>query len=169
MDNPSFLSDSTPANLLTIEEDVLQAHIETVNAAANVAVPFTDWRTRIKQIWKGYHWRMRHYFYIHLFVFFCNTLICGAIVWTIENRQVPYIDCWFISATCVFTCGLQTYEFAAFNRSSQSVLLFYTWISGIPMNDLSISIDNIELFLLFIRHYYQYIASYIYQAESCKS
>ena len=129
MDNLSFQSDNSPNNLSTIE-DVLQAQIQTVNAAANVIVPLDGWSSRFRRLWNGYRWRMRHYFYIHLLVFFCNTLICGAIVWAIENYRVPYIDCWFISATCVFTCGLQTYDFALYNRSSQSVLLFFTSISG---------------------------------------
>ena len=73
---------------------------------------------------------MRHYFYIHLCVFWCNAMLCGAIVWLIEAERVPYIDCWFISATCVFTCGLQTYDFGSFRLASQIVMLGFTLISG---------------------------------------
>ena len=130
MDNLSFRQDSSAGQTSNAEEDIIQAHIETVNAAANVTVPLSEWWARVRQCWQSYHWRMRHYFYIHLLVFFCNTLICGAIVWAIERYRIPYVDCWFVSATCVFTCGLQTYDYALFSRSSQGVLLFYTSISG---------------------------------------
>ena len=130
MDNLGFQRNASFISLSGIEEDVIQAQIDTVNATADVAVPLSEWRSRFRKLWSNYQWRMRHYFYIHLFVFFFNTLICGAIVWAIEQYKVPYIDCWFISATCVFTCGLQTYEFALFSRSSQIVLLFFTLISG---------------------------------------
>jgi hypothetical protein len=130
MDNLAFQRKASFTTLSDTEQDVIQAQIDTVNAVANVAVPLNEWRSRFRRLWTNYKWRMRHYFYIHLFVFFCNTLICGAIVWAIEQYKVPYIDCWFVSATCVFTCGLQTYDFALLSRSSQSVLLFFTWISG---------------------------------------
>ncbi len=130
MDNLGFQHDTSSVALSTVEEDVIQAQIDTVNAAADTATPLGKWYSGLRKLWTNYKWRMRHYFYIHLFVFFCNTLICGAIVWGIEQYKVPYIDCWFDSATCVFTCGLQTYDFALLSRSSQSVLLFFTWISG---------------------------------------
>ena len=130
MDNLAFQRKVSFGNFSEIEQDVIQAEIDTVHAAAEVDVPISEWFSQFRRLWKNYKWRMRHYFYIHLFVFFCNTLICGAIVWAIEQYKVPYIDCWFVSATCVFTCGLQTYDFALLSRSSQSVLLFYTWISG---------------------------------------
>ena len=160
MDNLAFQQERSSVNLSSLEEDVIQAQIDTVNAAANVAVPLGEWRSRFARLWKNYHWKMRHYFYIHLFVFFCNTLICGAIVWAIEKYQIPYIDCWFVSATCVFTCGLQTFDFALLTRSSQSVLLFYTWISG-----------KIRLALLLVvslrirrsRHYGQHDSSDLHQ------
>jgi hypothetical protein len=139
MDNSSFENDRSSACTSNIEEDVIQARIDTVNAAANVTVPLSEWSSRLRQLWSNYHWRMRHYFYIHLFVFFCNTLICGAIVWAIERYRIPYIDCWFVSATCVFTCGLQTYDFALLCRSSQNVLLFYTWLSG-ENNETSLTV-----------------------------
>jgi hypothetical protein len=130
MDNLGFQRDASSTTLSNVEEDIIQAQIDTVNAAADTATPLREWCSGFRKLWTNYKWRMRHYFYIHLFVFFCNTLICGAIVWGIEQYKVPYIDCWFVSATCVFTCGLQTYDFALLSRSSQSVLLFVTWISG---------------------------------------
>ncbi|CAF0793060.1 unnamed protein product [Adineta steineri] len=136
MDNLGFQRNASFATISGAEEEVIQAHIDTVNAAANVVMPFSEWRSKFRKLWINYQWRMRHYFYIHLFVFFCNTLICGAIVWGIEEYKIPYVDCWFVSATCVFTCGLQTYDFALLSRSSQSVLLFFTWISGITVSTI---------------------------------
>ena len=130
MDNEGFQRNYSFATLSDLDEEVIQARIDAVKAVADTAVPLREWRSRFHSLWSNYKWRMRHYFYIHLFVFFCNTLICGAIVWSIEQYKVPYIDCWFVSATCVFTCGLQTYDFALLSRPSQSVLLFFTWISG---------------------------------------
>jgi hypothetical protein len=165
MDNFAFQCDASVSSPSNSEEDVIEAQIETVNAAANVVVPLSEWRSRLRRLWSNYHWRMRHYFYLHLFVFFCNTLICGAIVWGTEHYKVPYIDCWFVSATCVFTCGLQTYDFAFMNRTSQSVLLFYTWISGnrlaaidmsewnklLSLSDLGITISTVPA--IFIKLY----------------
>ncbi|CAF0939734.1 unnamed protein product [Rotaria sordida] len=136
MDNYNFSRRSSSISLSNLEEDVIKAEIDIVNATANVTVPLSEWRIRFRRLWHNYHWRMRHYFYLHLLVFFCNTLICGVIVWSIEKYKVPYIDCWFLSATCVFTCGLQTYDFASLSRSSQSILLFYTWISGITVSTI---------------------------------
>ena len=89
-----------------------------------------NWRTKLGKIWANYQWRMRHYFYIHLALFFFNTLLSGLIVWSIEGGQIPYIDCWFMGATCVFTCGLQTYAFTSFSRASQVILLLFTLVSG---------------------------------------
>lgn len=130
MENLGFQRDPSFVSIAGADADVLQAQIDTVNETANSIIPLNEWHTRFRRLWSNYNWRMRHYFYIHLFVFFCNTLICGAIIWGIEQYKIPYIDCWFVSATCVFTCGLQTYDFALLNRSSQSVLLFFTWMSG---------------------------------------
>ena len=111
--------------------DMVQAEIEMINATADEVVPLTHCCSRISQWWKNYHWRMRHYFYLHLSVFFFNSLFCALIVWLIEQQQqLAFIDCWFISATCVFTCGLQTYDFSLFTRASQIVLLLFTLISG---------------------------------------
>ena len=137
MDNLGFNRDASFASIsVANQEEILQAQIDTVNAVADTAVPLSEWRSRLFDLWKNYKWRMRHYFYIHLFIFFFNAMICGAIVWTIEERKVAYIDCWFVAATCVFTCGLQTYDFALLSRSSQSVLLFYTGISGITVSTI---------------------------------
>ena len=130
MENFGFVQEESSVSAADRQRDVLQAQINMINATADLAVPLSDWRSKIRGFWSNYQWRMRHYFYIHLSVFFLNTLLCGGIVWNIEKKQIPFIDCWFISATCVFTCGLQTYAFPSFSLSSQIVLLIFTLISG---------------------------------------
>jgi len=130
MQNFGFVRERSSTSLIDSQIDAVQAHIHTINATADVVVPPTDWRSKFRQLWSNYQWRMRHYFYIHLSVFFINSLLCGVIVWRIEDQQIPFVDCWFISATCVFTCGLETYEFAAFSLPSQILLLLFTLISG---------------------------------------
>ncbi|CAF2481715.1 unnamed protein product [Rotaria sp. Silwood2] len=113
---------------------MVQAEINMINAAADTVIPLGIWCSKWRKFWDNYEWRMRHYFYIHLSVFFCNTLLCGVIVWNIEQKRVPYLDCWFMSATCVFTCGLETYDFGSFSQASQIVLLIFTLISGITVS-----------------------------------
>lgn len=173
MDNLGYEPERSSNDRAYTEEDIIQAHIDTVNAAANVVVPLGEWRSKLSQLWKSYQWKMRHYFYIHLFVFFCNTLICGAIVWAIEQYKIPYIDCWFVSATCVFTCGLQTFDFALLSRASQSVLLFYTWISGKTKQLIDLGLQhqsrNELPSPLRFRHYCQYHSSDLHQTLSSET
>jgi len=130
MENFGFVREESFLSTTDSQRDVVQAQINMINATADVVVPISGWRSKFRKLWNDYHWRMRHYFYIHLSVFFINTLVCALIVWNIEEQQIPFIDCWFISATCVFTCGLQTYEFSSFRLSSQILLLIFTLISG---------------------------------------
>jgi hypothetical protein len=126
MQNFGFVREGSFVSGIDSQSNVVQAH----NENTDVAIPLTNSRSRFHKLWSSYQWRMRHYFYIHLSIFFINALLSGMIVWAIEGKQVPFIDCWFISATCVFTCGLQTYPFASFSRSSQIILLIFTLISG---------------------------------------
>ncbi|CAF4057423.1 unnamed protein product [Adineta steineri] len=130
MNNTGFVRDDGLVSPIENSSDIIQAQIDAINTTADVFMPVSDWRSKLRKLWNDYHWQMRHYFYIHLSVFFCNTLICGAIVWKIEEYQIPYVDCWFISATCVFTCGLQTVAYADFSQPSQILLLIFTMISG---------------------------------------
>ncbi|CAF4212706.1 unnamed protein product [Rotaria sp. Silwood2] len=115
---------------------MVQAEINMINATADAVIPLGVWCSKWRKFWNNYEWRMRHYFYIHLSVFFCNTLLCGVIVWNIEQKRVPYLDCWFTSATCVFTCGLETYDFGSFSQASQIILLIFTVISGITVSTI---------------------------------
>ena len=130
MQNFGFVREESSVTAAESQRDVLQAEINMINATADVVVPLSNWRSKIRKLCSDYQWRMQHYFYIHLCVFFINTLLCGFIVWRIEKQKVPFIDCWFISATCVFTCGLQTYAFGLFTLPSQIILLIFTLVSG---------------------------------------
>ncbi|CAF0845991.1 unnamed protein product [Adineta steineri] len=136
MENSGFVREESFVSMNDNQRDVIQAHINMINATADVIVPLTNWRSKFIKLWDNYQWRMRYYFYIHLSIFFLNTLLCGMIVWNIEKHNIPFIDCWFISATCVFTCGLQTYGFSSFSLSSQIVLLIFTLISGITVSTI---------------------------------
>ncbi|CAF4323236.1 unnamed protein product, partial [Adineta steineri] len=136
MNNTGFVREDDFVSPIDNSSDIIQAQIDVINTTADVFMPVSDWRSKFRKLWNDYHWQMRHYFYIHLSVFFCNTLICGAIVWKIEEYQIPYVDCWFISATCVFTCGLQTVAYADFSQPSQILLLIFTMISGITVSTI---------------------------------
>ncbi|CAF3597852.1 unnamed protein product [Rotaria socialis] len=136
MQNLSFTQDDTFSSLTNEQRDVVQAQINMINASADIIVPLTDWRSRFKKIWSNYRWRMRHYFYIHLGLFFMNSLLSGLITWAIEDQNIPFIDCWFMGATCVFTCGLQTYDFGSFSQASQIILLLFTLVSGITVSTI---------------------------------
>ncbi|CAF4159988.1 unnamed protein product, partial [Adineta steineri] len=136
MNNTGFVREDDFVSPIDNSSDIIQAQIDVINTTADVFIPVSDWRSKLRKLWNDYHWQMRHYFYIHLSVFFCNTLICGAIVWKIEEYQIPYVDCWFISATCVFTCGLQTVAYADFSQPSQILLLIFTMISGITVSTI---------------------------------
>lgn len=137
MQNLGFTPEVADRTTIEAARDAFQAEINVVNATADALVPINHWYSRISQWWKNYEWRMRHYFYLHLFVFFSNSLLCGLIVWLIERkRNFDFIDCWFIGSTCVFTCGLQTQEFSSFSLSSQIILLLFTLISGITVSTI---------------------------------
>ncbi|CAM4825951.1 unnamed protein product [Rotaria magnacalcarata] len=136
MQNLSFTHDDAFSSLDNKQRDVVQAQINMINASADIIVPLTDWRSRFKKIWSNYRWRMRHYFYIHLSLFFMNSLLSGLITWAIEDQKIPFIDCWFMGATCVFTCGLQTYDFGSFSQASQIILLLFTLVSGITVSTI---------------------------------
>jgi hypothetical protein len=159
MQNLGFVREESFVSVAENQADVVEAQINMINATADVVVPLSDWRSKFRKLWSNYQWRMRHYFYIHLSVFFINSLLCGVIVWGIEEQNIPFVDCWFISATCVFTCGLQTYEFASFSLASQILLLIFTLISGESIREMKL---DQSLILLFCRHYSKYNSSYCY-------
>ena len=91
-----------------------------------------------------YRWKMIHFFYFHMILFIINALIGGLILFLIENHStarnkeinVSFIDAWFLSSTCVYSCGLTTIDFAKLSIASQCVLMFLTFISGITISTL---------------------------------
>ncbi|CAF4641428.1 unnamed protein product, partial [Rotaria sp. Silwood2] len=76
--------------------------------------------------------------------FIISALLGGLIVWLIENHssarniqiKVDYIDAWFVSSSCVSSCGLTTIDFAKLSQASQIVLMFFTFISGVTISTL---------------------------------
>jgi len=93
--------------------------------------------------WKRYRWHMRHYFYIHIFIFIFNGLLGGLVVLIIENyikpnrlMRIHFIDTWFVAASCVYNCGLTTLDFARLSTYSQVILMIFTLASGITVSTL---------------------------------
>jgi Trk-type K+ transport system membrane component len=93
--------------------------------------------------WKRYRWHMRHYFYIHVFIFIFNGLLGGLAVVIIENyikpnrlMRVRFIDTWFVASSCVYCCGLTTLDFARLSTYSQVILMVFTLASGITVSTL---------------------------------
>ena len=93
---------------------------------------------------RKYRWQMSHYFYIHMSLFILNGLFGGLIIYLIENHSsvrneemdVPYLDAWFVSCSCVYNCGLTTIDFGKLSHASQIVLMVLTFISGITISTL---------------------------------
>ncbi|CAF0972068.1 unnamed protein product [Rotaria sordida] len=91
-----------------------------------------------------HRWRMTYYFYIHVAFFIISGLLSGLIIWFIENHsslrnvqmKVAYIDAWFVSSTCVYSCGLTTLDFAKLSHPSQAILMLFTFISGVTISTL---------------------------------
>jgi len=104
----------------------------------------SDQPSKIKPSWwKRYRWHMRHYFYIHVFIFIFNGLLGGLSVVIIENyikpnglMRVHFIDTWFVASSCVYNCGLTTLDFARLSTYSQVVLMLFTLASGITISTL---------------------------------
>ena len=97
-----------------------------------------------QSFFERYHWRMTHYFYIHLMIFIFNGLFIGLIVWLIENyssvrnllMDVPYLDAWFTTVSCICGAGLTTIDFAKLSRASQIVLMCISFLSSFAISTL---------------------------------
>lgn len=119
------------------EKDLVESQIEVINS--------TPGPLNIPTNFSNYRWRMRDFFYFHLAIFLFNSILCTGIVSIIEkDRQIPFVDLWFLSSTCVFTCGLQTVEFRHFSLPSQIVFLFYTSISGFERKTFFLVVSKTE-------------------------
>ncbi len=142
IDNESFLSSSHTD--LPTSHPPLQSPttMPLVHIAEEQEAPGST--TSTQRSHHPYRWKMSHYFYIHVSLFIIDGLVGGLIIWLIENysasrnklMEVLYIDAWFVSSSCVCSCGLTTLEFAQLSHASQMVLMVLTFISGITISTL---------------------------------
>ncbi|CAF1134323.1 unnamed protein product [Adineta steineri] len=148
IDNASFQGDTTSEfRALSIVSRIRSnSGIESSPTPTPVTgeAPIKDAETAKTTTKKRYHWRMTHYFYIHISFFILNGFFCGLIIWLIENHSssrnvqidVPYVDAWFVASSCVYNCGLTTIDFAKLSKASQSSLMLFTFLSGITISTL---------------------------------
>jgi hypothetical protein len=152
IDNASFRSDSISerrtSSILVRTQAQSQNEPQTLSIAVDVTeeeAPTTTNEERPKSSRKKrYHWKMTHYFYVHMGLFIINGFFCGLIVWLIENHSsssnhqidVPYVDAWFVASSCVYNCGLTTIDFAKLSKASQIILMIFTFLSGITISTL---------------------------------
>ncbi|CAF3377286.1 unnamed protein product [Rotaria socialis] len=150
-DNVSFHSDSIPdchvSDILSRRQSLLEVHPQQVSTVVDIIPeePTTnDAQPSAVPEKRRYSWRMTYYFYIHVSFFIISGLVCGLIVWLIENHSssrnlqmdVAYIDAWFVSSSCVYSCGLTSLDFAKLSHASQIVLMLFTFISGVTISTL---------------------------------
>lgn len=148
IDNASFRADSM-LDIRSISQ--IPSQIDIHSQTLPTIVQSTEEITRTNEIPRKsstfrerYHWKMTHYFYIHILLFIVNGFLGGLIVYLIENHsssrntqiEVTYIDSWFVSSSCVSSCGLTTMDFAKLSQASQIILMFFTFISGITISTL---------------------------------
>ncbi len=142
IDNESFLSSSLTD--LPTSHSPLQSPATTPLVHIAQEQEASGSMTSTQRLHHRYSWKMSHYFYIHVSLFIINGLVGGLIIWLIENysasrnklMEVLYIDAWFVSSSCVCSCGLTTLEFAQLSHASQMVLMVLTFISGITISTL---------------------------------
>ncbi|UJR13449.1 hypothetical protein I4U23_000463 [Adineta vaga] len=152
IDNASFQGDGTSENrapsILSRAQSYVQIRPDPQPMSTVMGIteetPATDTKETKSSPKKRYHWRMSHYFYIHITLFIVNGFFCGLIVWLIENHSsarnqqtdVAYVDAWFVASSCVYNCGLTTMDFAKLSKASQIVLMVFTFLSGITISTL---------------------------------
>ena len=148
IDNASFRADSV-LDLRSISRIPSQTNVQPQQSPIVVRSPeentsTNDTEKKRSTFRERYRWKMTHYFYVHMGLFIVNGFVCGLIVYLIENysssrntqMKVEYIDAWFVSSSCVSSCGLTTIDFAKLSRASQIILMFFTFISGITISTL---------------------------------
>ncbi|CAM4987762.1 unnamed protein product [Rotaria socialis] len=151
IDNASFRADSISDlhGSPTLSRRQTQSHIQTHPSDTVIDASADEETTNnVKQVIPTqktkYQWKMSHYLYIHVCFFVLNGLFGGLVVWLIENHSssrnvemtVHYIDAWFVSSSCVYSCGLTTIDFAKLSRASQVILMGFTFISGVTISTL---------------------------------
>jgi Trk-type K+ transport system membrane component len=50
--------------------------------------------------------------------------------------SISYVDAWFTAASCVYSCGLTTLDFARLSIHSQTLLMILTILGGITVSTL---------------------------------
>ncbi|CAF4152369.1 unnamed protein product, partial [Rotaria sp. Silwood2] len=151
IDNASFQagsrSNSFVSNILSHVQSQAQIEPQQISRVPGIAedeATANDTKQPTSSNDRRYRWRMSYYFYIHMVWFIISALLGGLIVWLIENHssarniqiKVDYIDAWFVSSSCVSSCGLTTIDFAKLSQASQIVLMFFTFISGVTISTL---------------------------------
>ncbi|CAF4712429.1 unnamed protein product, partial [Rotaria sp. Silwood2] len=144
IDNVSFRSDSISNNHLSVVLFRRQSQVEIHSQQVSNRPTINDAQPSTSSEKGRYRWRMAYYFYIHVGLFILSGLSCGLIVWLIENHsssrnlqmEVAYIDAWFVSSSCVYSCGLTTLDFAKLSHASQITLMIFTFISGVTISTL---------------------------------
>ncbi|CAF1324767.1 unnamed protein product [Adineta steineri] len=118
------------------ETDSKNSEQSSSSSSSSTVTNKTSW-------WNKYKWHMRHYFYIHIFIFISMGLLGGLAVVIIENYLKPnrlmhvrYIDAWFIASSCVYGCGLSTLDFARLSTYSQVILMIFTLACGMTISTL---------------------------------
>ncbi|CAF1105486.1 unnamed protein product [Rotaria sordida] len=151
-ENPSFqpdsVSNSHASNILSRPQSQSQIQPQQFLMITDIATDEAMINNAKESISSSrdrrYHWRMSYYFYIHICWFIITALLGGLIVWLIENHssarnlqmKVDYIDAWFVSSSCVSSCGLTTIDFAKLSVASQVILMIFTFISGVTVSTL---------------------------------
>ena len=127
------------------EIDASESNEDVADIGAQDETPSVQMETEATQVRdRTYRFRMRHFFYIHLAIFIVIGLLGGLMIYLIENysalknRQitVSYVNAWFVSATCAYSCGLTTLTFAKLSKASQIILLVLTFFCGITISTL---------------------------------
>ncbi|CAF0758888.1 unnamed protein product [Adineta ricciae] len=146
-DNASFQGDGTSENRVPSILSAAQSGTRPVSAIVSIDEEITvanDTKQEKSSSKKKYQWKMSHYFYVHITFFILNGFFCGLIIWLIENHssvrnqlmEVAYVDAWFVASSCVYNCGLTTMDFAKLSKASQTVLMVFTFLSGITISTL---------------------------------
>ncbi|CAF3351545.1 unnamed protein product [Rotaria sp. Silwood1] len=150
-DNVNFqtdsISDSHLSSILSRVPSQAQCQLQQLSTVIDVVadeITTNDLKPSTSSQERRHHWKMTYYFYIHVGFFIISGLLCGLFVWLIENysssrniqMKVAYIDAWFVSCSCVYSCGLTTLDFAKLSHASQIILMVFTFISGVTISTL---------------------------------
>ncbi|CAF2576445.1 unnamed protein product [Rotaria sp. Silwood2] len=145
-----FDTDNTSLNRTPLNNVRSSRHPSNATVANNLISNVEDQTTHKsvstpkKSLFGHYHWKMSHYFYIHLITYIFNGFFGGLIIFLIENYSsyrnkymvVTYLDAWFTTVSTICSCGLTTIDFAQLSHASQLVMMSFAFISGFAMSTL---------------------------------